>query len=144
MVLETGDAKMRMRVSEEEDRAEVHMAPLIDCVFLLLIFFLVAGTLKKAHKEVEIELPHSAAAHKAKSEYSTLVIEVAHNGAIYLDTEPMTKTLLRNRLRDAAAEAPDRRVRIDADRRTAFQHITYVMDLLQFEGLRNISFRTRD
>jgi biopolymer transport protein ExbD len=135
---------MRLRGADEEDRAEVHMAPLIDCVFLLLIFFLVAGTLKKAHKELEIELPNSAASKEAKSEYATLIIEVTRDGKIYLDSEPMTKTLLRARLRNAAAEFPERQVRIDGDRNTAYQHITYLMDLLQFEGLKNVRFRTRN
>jgi biopolymer transport protein ExbD len=135
---------MRLRGADEEDRAEVHMAPLIDCVFLLLIFFLVAGTLKKAHKELEIELPNSAASKEAKSEYATLIIEVTRDGKIYLDSEPMSKTLLRTRLRNAAAEFPERQVRIDGDRNTAYQHITYLMDLLQFEGLKNVRFRTRN
>ena len=41
---------MKIRMAEDE-RLEVQMAPLIDCVFLLLIFFLVATTLKKIEKE---------------------------------------------------------------------------------------------
>ena len=47
-----------MRIDiQEDDGIEVQMAPLIDCVFLLLIFFLVATTLKKIEKEVPLELP---------------------------------------------------------------------------------------
>ena len=53
---------MRSRVSDYEGEVDVQMTPLIDCVFLLLVFFLVAATLKKPHKELEIQLPHSAAA----------------------------------------------------------------------------------
>ena len=135
---------MRVRDDNQDDGAEVQMAPLIDCVFLLLIFFLVAATLKKAHKELEIQLPHAAAAIKTKSEPDTLIIEVAKDGTIYMDAQSMTKRLLHKRLRESAAEAPDRRVRVDADRQTAFQHIVYIMDLLQFEGLNNVGVRTRD
>jgi len=134
---------MRVR-AEEEEEVGVQMAPLIDCVFLLLIFFLVAATLKKAHKEVEIELPHSAAAAETKSKYDTVIIEVTKDGTIYLEAQPVTQRLLHKRLREAAAENPDRRVRIDADRRTAFQHIVHVLDLCQFEGLNNVGVRTRD
>jgi biopolymer transport protein ExbD len=135
---------MKLRRDNDEDSAEVQMAALIDCVFLLLIFFLVAGTLKKAHRELEITLPESAASAKTKSEFSTLIIEVGRDGTFFLDSQPMSKTLLRTRLREAAAEYKDRQVRVDADRSTAYQHIVYLMDLLQFEGLNNVGFRTRD
>lgn len=135
---------MRVKTAEQEEGAEVQMAPLIDCVFLLLIFFLVAATLKKAHKELELELPHSAAAIKTKSEAETLIIEITKDGQAYMDAEPMSKRLLHKRIREAAAEAPNRRVRIDADRATAFQYIVNMLDLLQFEGLNNVGVRTRD
>jgi biopolymer transport protein ExbD len=120
------------------------MAPLIDCVFLLLIFFLVGATLKKAHKELEVELPASSAAIKTKSEADTLIIEVTRDGTVHMESEPMSQRLLLKRIREAAEAVPGRRVRIDADRATAFLHICHLLDLLQFEGLNNVGVRTRD
>ncbi len=134
---------MKTRLTGEEEPA-VQFAPLIDCVFLLLIFFLVAATLKKPHKEVEIELPHSAAAEEVQAEYHTVIIEVTKDGDVYLESEPVGTNLLRKRLRALAEEDPNRRVRIDGDRRTAFQHVVQVLDLCQFEGLNNVGVRTRD
>ncbi len=134
---------MRIK-SEAEEAPEVAMAPLIDCVFLLLIFFLVASTLKKAHREVQIELPDSSAAIKTKLEFDTLVIELTQDGDIYLDGDAMTTRLLRKKLREAAVEGPNRRIRIDADRRTAFQYIVNLFDLCQFEGLKNVGVRAKD
>ena len=134
---------MKVEMDQQEE-ADVQMAPLIDCVFLLLIFFLVAATLKKAHKEVEIILPHSAAAEETKSKHDTLIIEITRDGTVHLEGEPVTQRLLHKRLREAATENPNRRVRIDADRRTAFQHIVHVLDLCQFENLNNVGVRTRD
>lgn len=133
-----------MRTRMEEEEPQVMMAPLIDCVFLLLIFFLVAATLKKAHKEVEIELPHSAAAIETKIKYTTVVIEIAKDGTVYLDAEPVSTKVLHTRLRALAQENPYRRVRVDGDRRTALQYIVHVLDLCQFEGLKNVGIRTRD
>ena len=129
---------------DEQEEVGVQMAPLIDCVFLLLIFFLVAATLKKAHKEVEIDLPHSAAAEQTKSKYDTLIVEVTRDGTVHLESEPVTQRLLHKRLREAAAQNPNRRVRIDADRATPFQYIVQVLDLCQFENLNNVGVRTRD
>lgn len=135
-----------MQVRLEQDEGEgtgIQMAPLIDCVFLLLIFFLVAATLQKPHLEQPIRLAHAAATKKKIVEPTTLIIELAHDGNIYIDGQQMTKRLLRKRLRQAKEEAPDRRVRIDSDRQTAFQHIVYLVDVLQFEGLNHVGFRVR-
>jgi biopolymer transport protein ExbD len=139
---------MRLRYEEEEEPA-VQMAPLIDCVFLLLIFFLVSATLKKAHKEIAIDLPHSAAATEAKSKYDTVIIEVACDAKgekveVFLEGQQVTQRLLHKRLRELATENPNRQVRIDADRRTVFQHIVHILDLCQFEGLNRIGVRARD
>jgi len=135
---------MRTRLDITEGDAEVQMGPLIDCVFLLLIFFLVTATLKKAHKELEIQLPHSAAAIETKSKYDTVIIEITKDGQIWVDQDPMTQQLLHKKLRALAAENPGRRVRIDADRRTAYQHILHVLDLCQYEGLNHVGFHSRD
>lgn len=133
---------MRIRV-EEDEPVDVQMAPLIDCVFLLLIFFLVATTLKKVEKELPIELPQSAAAVDARLEDTTLVIGVDRAGAIHIKGERVTLSMLHDQLRQAAAADPEQRVRIDADQSTEFQHVVHVLDLCQFEGLTNVGLHTR-
>ncbi|MBM4038891.1 MAG: biopolymer transporter ExbD [Planctomycetes bacterium] len=139
---------MRVRTDEEDD-VGIQMGPLIDCMFLLLIFFLVSATLKKAHKELAIDLPHSAAATDAKSPHQTLIIEVAcdakgENVAIYLDSQPVTQRLLHKLLQEKAMVAPTPQVRIDADRRTPFQHVVHILDACQFYGLTHVGVRARD
>ncbi len=135
---------MRIERDESAEEATVQMAPLIDCVFLLLIFFLVAATLKKAHKELEIALPHAAASIEKKTRFETLIIEVTQDGTVHIDSEPLSTQLLHKTLREAAMANPDRRVRIDADRRAAWQHIVHVLDLCQFNKLQDVGVRTRD
>jgi biopolymer transport protein ExbD len=135
---------MKAKIEETEEEIGVQMAPLIDCVFLLLVFFLVAATLKKPHKELELQLPHSAAAAKVATRYDTLVIEMSKDGEVYIESEPMTKELLNEKLHAVADKTPRRRVRIDADRRTAVQHVVRLLDHLQFVGLNNVGVRSRD
>lgn len=133
---------MRIRM-EEEETVEVQMAPLIDCVFLLLIFFLVATTLKKVDRELPLDLPKSAASIESRVEDTTLVIGVDKLGAIHLGGERITLSMLHDRLKQAAAVSREQRVRIDADRATAFQYVIHVLDLCQFEGLTNVGLHTR-
>ena len=135
---------MRSNVRKRQEEMGVQMAPLIDCVFLLLVFFLVAATLKKPHKELELQLPHSAAAIKTESKYDTLVIEMTKDGEIYIESESVTKRLLNEKLHDMAANTPNRRIRIDADRRAPVQHLVRLLDHCQFVGMNNVGVRSRD
>lgn len=133
---------MRLRV-EEDEPVEVAMAPLIDCVFLLLIFFLVATTLKKIEKELPIELPQSAASIDSRVEDTSLIIGVDKAGSIYVGSDRVTLSMLHDQLRSAAAINPQQRVRIDADRATPFENVVHILDLCQFEGLTNVGLHTR-
>lgn len=135
---------MRVRTDEDmEGGAEVSMAPLIDCVFQLLIFFLVTAALREIHKELPLDLPDAGAATKNKALDDTVVISVTKDGTIHLSGEPVTLQVLHQKLR-TAAQRPNVRVRVDGDRAAAFQHIAYVLDLCQFEGLKNVGVRTKD
>ena len=51
---------------EEDNNNEVQMGPMMDCVFLLLIFFIVIAVTKKSIKELGIRLPDISSAQKAK------------------------------------------------------------------------------
>ena len=135
---------MRIRLTGEEAEGEaIQMAPLIDCVFLLLSFFLVTAALREIHVELPLDLPDAGAYVKAKAVDNTIVISVTKDGTIHLaDTPVNTRTLL-SKLR-AHAKMPNARVRVDGDRACAFQHIAYVLDLCQFEGLNNVGVRTKD
>lgn len=128
----------------DDDDVQMNMTPLIDMLLVLLTFFLVATTLKKIEKEMPIDLPVSASAVEAPKEDPTLIISVNREGAVYLDSQPVTTEQLHATLRQAATANNQRRVRIDGDRLTPFQNIVYVMDLCQFEGLNNIGVHTSD
>jgi biopolymer transport protein ExbD len=133
---------MRIRM-EEEEPIEVQMAPLIDCVFLLLIFFLVATTLKKVDRELPLDLPQAAASVESQVADTTLIIGVDRMGVVHIGAERVTLSMLHDRLKEAAATNKSQRVRIDADRATAFQDVVHVLDLCQFEGLTNVGLHTR-
>ena len=123
---------------EDDLPVEVQMAPLIDCVFLLLIFFLVATTLRKIVKEVQVELPDSAAAVEVRQEDDLLVIGVNRQGELFVNAEPVSTEMLHERLQEAARRTPPPRIRIDGDRETTLQQLVQVLDLCQFERLNRV------
>ena len=143
---------MRIR-RQEADNVEVQMAPLIDVVFLLLIFFLLTMTIKKPDqpkelpgeeppRELPLELPHSAAAVVGPQPEDLLILSIDKDGNKYADLQPMTTALLHQRVKDAARKNPKQRVRIDADRATRYEDVIEVIELCQFEGLRDVGLHT--
>ena len=141
---------MRFSAADTEEEGGVNMAPLIDCVFILLIFFLVTSMLQKPHKDFGIILPQAASAEEATAQFDTVIVEITAGRPPYgkpiiaLNGEEVTQTLLHKRLRRLVFKDPDRAVRVDADREASVEDVSRILDLLQFEGLRNVGVRTMD
>jgi biopolymer transport protein ExbD len=142
---------MRIHDEEDEDRPELNVTPLIDCLFFLLTFFIMTSTLEetkkapepvKSPKQLLVELPESIAARSAKDTSVPLVVTVDEAGHFFVDYTRVNIEELHRRLRDAGAA--HRRIRIEGDRRASFQNVSRVFDLCEFEGLRDIAVRTRD
>lgn len=126
----------------EEEGIEVQMAPLIDCVFLLLIFFLVATTLKKIDDELPLSLPDAKATIEVQQPNNFSSIGIDASGAFYLDGTPVSTSILHSSLRSMGQSNPDIKLRLDVDRNAPFQSAMEVLDLLRFEELKNVSINT--
>lgn len=135
---------MRFEPAEDDGTNEINMTPIIDCVFLLLIFFLVATVLKKVDKELDVELPQAAHATDRKyTEQKLVVVGVDAEGGFYLDGQPVGLERLHARLGEIAQENPRQRVRIDGDKAASFQSLAHILDICSFEGLKNVGIHTK-
>ena len=132
------------RRKRHDEEMEINLIPMIDIMLILLIFFMVATTIKSTDKTLPIELPHSSASLDTQPNESLLVIGLDAAGNKYLAADKVTTDFLHERIREAAALNKEQTVRVDADRLTPYEHLVEVVELCQFEGLRNISLRTRD
>jgi biopolymer transport protein ExbD len=140
---------MRINLGEEE-APEISLIALIDCIFFLLMFFMVATSFKhqaegQPQKDLPITLPRSAVSLDAASALpDVLVLGVDAQGGLYWERERVSAAALRERLHAAALQHPGRAVRIDGDTQAAYQHVIHLVDLCQFEGLTQIALRARD
>ncbi|MCF7673772.1 MAG: biopolymer transporter ExbD [Akkermansiaceae bacterium] len=134
---------MKIRLQSDEE-PEVSMAPLIDCVFLLLIFFLVSSMAKVRNKDIPIDLPQSEAAVKMRPDDKQVVVGIDPDGQLYWEGAPCSTNFLLEELRDLCITAPDRRIRIDMDKDVPFGRFVEVMDACQFYNLSNVGIRTYD
>ncbi len=139
---------MRIDLGDDE-QPEIGLIALIDCIFFLLMFFMVATSFQskaegKPQKAIAITLPDAAVSFDPKTAApDPLVIGVDVRGGVYWGHEPVTTVVLRERLHAAARQDPNRPVRIDGDTRVQYQDIVHLLDLCQFEGLTHIAMHTR-
>jgi biopolymer transport protein ExbD len=144
----------------DDETPLVDMAPMIDCVFLLLIFFLVAATIRKKHNELPIELPAAENAIAKKADDSTLVISVYREGTAirYAMTtvgektqtggggirETVTFNKLLSKMKEKRMESPSRMVRVDADKDIPYGKVSQVIDHLELYQFEKVGLRTLD
>lgn len=129
---------------EEEEKPEVQLTSMMDCIFLMLIFFLVSSQLKKIEKEIPMELPVSDVARDVKATPDLVTVSVDSRGDLYVNSKPVGPAGLRNALRAAVAEKPGRRIRIAGDIFAPFRSIVQVLDTCQQEKLTVIGIHTAD
>lgn len=138
---------MRIDLGHEE-APEIGLIALIDCIFFLLMFFMVATSFRqdevpKPEKELPVLLPAAQASLEAPGANAPLVLAIDRQGRVYVDGSRVTVQGLHDVLKREAARNAQRPVRIDGDEQTPYQHIVHVLDLCQFEGFTRISLHTR-
>ena len=134
---------MNLRPAPKES-ADINLTPLIDVVFLLLIFFMVSTTFNR-ESELSIELPAASAEAQARRPDSIEVaIDVTGryyvNGRQLLNTQSKT---LRRALTTAAGENATPPIIISADAKTPHQAVVQVMDAARALGFVRLTFATR-
>ena len=134
---------MRIRRSSGE-KLEIGMSSLIDCVFLLLIFFLVTTIAKKENRDIDVDLPVSTSSLDVPPDNDTMVIGVNKEKMLFYNGRPVTISELHQILLELAEESQTRRIRIDCDKAVAFSRVVEILDLCSFRGLHNVAVRTYD
>ena len=120
---------------QSQRRVTLDMSPMMDIVFLLLIFFLVTSTFLP-DAGMDLELPESTTA--APSDMAPTMISVAEDGALQLDGEAVTVQELQQRVA-ALPEADRQRITVRADARVDYGVIVRIIDALRNAGVTGLS-----
>ena len=134
---------MRLRRADR-DEAHINLTPLIDVVFLLLIFFMVSTTFER-ESEIEIELPE-ATAERPDREAAAVEVWVDAEGRLYLNGRQLEDTRvssLRTALEALVLPEPRPALVIGADASTPYQAVINVMDAAHQAGFVNLSLPVR-
>jgi biopolymer transport protein ExbD len=129
-----------MKVNPNIDRkVRIEMLPLIDIVFLLLVFFIYAMLSMAVHRGLPVVLPTSTTAKIDKR--LVLSVTVKSNGAIYVDKAPVSLESLKEILMRKSQQSDEAGVMLFADRNLPYQALFRVMDQIREAGLHRISLQ---
>jgi biopolymer transport protein ExbD len=121
---------MAIKIKRGRALDSLNLTPLIDVVFLLLIFFLVATRFAQDDRELPVQLPSAASAVPMTAEPTELVVNVDAGGQYMIRGERMALNKVESTLRRAVTDNPiNQIVIIRGDRNVAFQAVVSVLDL---------------
>lgn len=123
--------------------ASLSLTPLIDVVFLLLIFFLVATRFAEEEQEMELPLPSATEAKPLSQRPRELFINIDREGNFFLDGKTMQMAEVEEVIRRSVANNPTgQSVVIRADRRVPFQFVVSLSDLCSRVGVADFTVTT--
>jgi biopolymer transport protein ExbD len=120
-------------------KPRIEMLPLIDIVFLLLVFFIYAMLSMAVHRGLPVELPTSTTAKIDK--HLVLSVSVKSDGTIYLDKEEVPLDSLSGTLKRRAQSGKEPGVLLFGDRNLPYQRLFRVLDEIRKAGLHRISLQ---
>ncbi|MCO6454757.1 MAG: biopolymer transporter ExbD [Pirellulaceae bacterium] len=134
---------MAVQIRKGRALESLSLTPLIDVVFLLLIFFLVATRFAQEDRELEVLLPSASEARPLIVQPKELFVNVDRQGQYFVDGKVLTAEEVESVLRQAAADNPvNQSVTIRADRRVQFDHVVIVMNLCNRVGIMDYTVTT--
>jgi biopolymer transport protein ExbD len=132
------------------EKVELQIAPLIDCVFLLLIYFMVSSSLKRSEAELSLSLPGAVAQSQELKMPDEQIIEVLANGHILLndkeysdltkaDMADLERTLIRYKESSDLVNVPAM-ITIAAEDDAKHERVIDVLNACAGAGIKSVTF----
>jgi len=130
---------MRYRTNSEEE-GKIDISPLIDMVFILLIFFMVTTTFVK---DMKLELERPSAASAAVASTKAIRVFIDKFGEIFVDNQPVRIYSLQSKLRDMLRVSTDKSVLVVTDESVAAKLVLEVVDQSRLAGAADVGVATK-
>lgn len=126
----------RRHTATEADESDIDITPMLDIVFIMLIFFIVTTSFVK-ESGVTVSRPSAETAEQKKG--SNILVAIRPNGEIWIDRRAIDVRAVRANIERLKAENPEGSVIIQADEYSNTGLLVKVMDQVRLAGISNIS-----
>ena len=129
---------MRYR-DNQEDEGKIDISPLIDMVFILLIFFMVTTTFVK---DLKLDLNRPSASSASAASTKSIRVFIDRFGDIYVDNQPVRIYSLQSKLRDMLRVSTDKSVLVVTDETVPAKLVLEVIDQSKLSGATDVGVAT--
>lgn len=127
----------------QKQRPVVHMAPLIDIVFLTLVFFMTISIFNQQETEINISVPQAQESKDAARSPGEIIINIDTDGKYVVNQKELSQEALEKMLVRVSTLFPDQSIIIRADENTIHRYTINALDACAKAGIWNISFATK-
>jgi biopolymer transport protein ExbD len=120
----------------DEEKSDIDLTPMLDVVFIMLIFFIVTASFVK---EAGIDVSRPPAATAERKERGNILVAITENDQIWMDRRQVDPRALRANIERLHAENPGGSVVIQADTKSKNGLLVQVMDAARLAGVKNVS-----
>ena len=125
----------------EEEESEINMTPMLDVVFIMLIFFIVTASFVK---EAGIDVNRPEAATAVKKERANILIAISDKGEIWINKRRIDVRAVQANVERLKAENPQGTVVIQADKKATTDVLIKVMDASRAAGVYDVSIAAQE
>ena len=126
-----------------DDQPTLNLTPMIDIVFLLIIFFMVGTKFTELERKIGLRVPEVADKGALTAAPERKVVNVYRDGTITLDREPVTLEQLTSRLADARTQYDELGVLIRGDGEGPYQNVADVFNACKLAGISQLAISVR-
>ncbi len=131
---------IRRQTSEE---ITINLTPMIDVVFLLVIFFMVGSKFSESESRIQVNVPSVAEMRSIARIPDERIVDIAADGSLTLDGGAVTASQLTMTLRDQHASYPALKVAVRGDSDVPFQRIAEVLQAVRSSGVEQMGIAAR-
>ena len=124
-----------------EEEAQIDLTPMLDVVFIMLIFFIVTASFIK-ETGIEVNRPDALTAESKKN--ASILVAVNANSEIWIDKRRIDVRAVRSNIERLRAENPEGAVVIQADEKATAETVIKVMDAAREAGVYDVSLATEE
>lgn len=133
---------MRFRKRSEPVVFGFQIAPMVDILLVLLVFFIVTWSFARKELELDVKVPTAQNAKESNPVVNQTVLNVKMDGTVIWNRKQVTTAELTTRLRELSGLFPDYAIIVRADERAPFRFVSNVLDVCRDANIWNVAFAT--
>ncbi len=132
---------LNQMLQDQDEKEEIDMTPMLDVVFILLIFFIVTASFVK---EAGIDVNRPEAATAVKKERANILVAISDKGDIWINKRKVDIRSVQANIERLKAENPQGTVVIQADKKSTTDTLIKVMDSARAAGVYDVSIAAQE